>query len=238
MRKTLWECEYLQEKVHLSVNDIIMKQRIIIFLFSLLYISCTSQRLMYIRPDENRLRLFHNAKTYYSENYIPQKINKDNTFNILLVDSIHLNLDSCLVIRQENNKQYFLFTNISGKNPPKSNIVFPKEYFLKSNNCYLLYIDTFMYWLGPIAKKSRSVLDYLKDSLNKDYPRKIITNNYFSICEYLERPSYFLLFLIRGDVYNNITVPMDSDFGSVFFSDKKAYYKVLVPVWEQTGAEN
>lgn len=209
-----------------------MKRILIINLLSLLAISCTSPKLMYEKNNEYRFKLSRHGETWYSENYIPQEINKDSTYNILLVDSIHLNLDSCLVINLESNNQFFLFTNMSGEDILKNKKGFKEKDLFDSSNCYLLYFDTFMYWLGPVAKKSEPALNRPKGSLNRDYPRKKVKGKHFWICEYQERPKFFLLFLIRGDVYNNRTVPMDSPFDAVCFKDKKAYYKVLVPVWK------
>ena len=204
-----------------------MKRILIINLLSLLAISCTSPKLMYVKNDEYRFKLSRHGETWYSENYIPQEINKDSTYNILLVDSIHLNLDSCLVINLESNNQFFLFTNMSEEDISKNKKGFKS--FFDFPNCYLLYFDT--YWLGPVAKKSEPALNRPKGSLNRDYPRKKVKGKYFWICEYQERPKFFLLFLIRGDVYNNMTVHMDGALDAVYFKDKKAYYKVLVPVW-------
>lgn len=237
MRKTFGETAFIWVKEPLNINSIIMKRNLIISLFLLLFISisCTSPKLMYVKSEKYRFRLSQHGETWYSENYIPQRINKDSTYNILLVDSIYLNLDSCLVITLDFNNQFLLFTNNSGEDILKNKKGFKS--FFDSPNCYLLYFDTFMYWLGPVAKKSEPALNRPKGCLNRDYPRRKMKGSYFWIREYQERPKFFLLFLIRGDVYNSTTMPIDGAFHSVYFKDKKAYYKVLVPVWESRDGE-
>ena len=49
-------------------------------------------------------------------------------------------------------------------------------------------------------------------------------------------PDYYYLFLVRGDFYNYITVSCVFDGPYHYyipFPDPKAYYKVVVPVWEE-----
>jgi hypothetical protein len=69
------------------------------------------------------------------------------------------------------------------------------------------------------------LLDYYPSSESTSYQ---IVNNY-------QTPKYYWLVMIRGDAYNFLTVRSVFDSGRklIKFKNEKAYYKLLIPIWER-----
>lgn len=133
-----------------------------------------------------------------------------------------------------------------------------EEYFIKSPYAYIFepellsFLGEF-YGLkdrGPFVEHLKKHGNWFDSSLEKywnthtmvgypiykqsEQPKGIITGGAYY--EDWREPDYYYLFLVRGDFYNYITVTcvFDGPYQSYIpFPDPKAYYKVVVPVWEE-----
>lgn len=111
-----------------------------------------------------------------------------------------------------------------------------KKMFYENEEYMFIYdMEWFLYSL--ISHKMRNQLffdDRPRDITN--WKRLYQDKNGFIVDKMKQVPDYFLLFLIRGDIYNKVTYDMVWDSGldeREDFKDPKAYYKMAVPVWRK-----
>ena len=179
------------------------------FLFVFLTIICT----LYCKGEDNHGTMFYNA---------------DGTQNAYFIEKLHI--DSIVVVMSEKNGHLFAIRNTS----PKS----LKGKVWNSSNVYL-YNNTDYFWGWilkdmPITAIPNEILGTcLNGGVTIEFspPSKSMS---YQIVSNLQTPRYYWLIHIRGDAYNFLTVRnvWDSGRKEIKFKDEKAYYKLLIPVWD------
>ena len=105
------------------------------------------------------------------------------------------------------------------------------------NEEYMFIYDMSWHLYSLVSRKMRNLIFF------DDRPRDITNwttlyhdKNGFVVDKMKQVPDYFLLFLIRGDIFNKVDYEMvwDGRYDErEDFKDPKAYYKMAVPVWRK-----
>ena len=166
------------------------------------------------------------------DNHGTKFYNADGSQNAYFIDTVRI--DSLTIVKSKKNGQFFAIRNPSPKNL-KGNIWDSPETFLYGDagnfDCWYLEDmpesalpkDLDHSWLNDVK------IEYYPSLTSMDY--KIVSNS--------GTPKYYWLVLIRGDAYNYLTsrCVMDGDFEVIKFKNEKAYYKLLIPIWDKLKIE-
>ena len=155
--------------------------------------------------------------------------NTDGSRNIYLLDSIPLNTDTCLIIHTVADDMYYLLV----ESPINLRKVKSRDLMLLDDT-YILDVEA---WKNILQNDAVFHLSSkIPAQLNKHetpIPQIEIKahDKRWYIARYAKKPDYFYLFLIRADMYNHLTSNKHNKC-RFKFRDPKAYYRVLIPVWE------
>lgn len=133
------------------------------------------------------------------------------------------------VIAQDNNKRFMKEYDNSGD-----------EFFMNQEYAYLYLpelIDSDLPTLMDVKTMTEFDKEMYKHTQNDPSKVKYEENSIPSIkntIKFTVNPDYWLLFLVRGDVYNFMacTMVMDSPTRYLTFKNPYAYYKVVYPCWK------
>lgn len=152
-------------------------------------------------------------------------LNADGSQNVYFIDTLHI--ENLVIVRSKKNGHYF---SIKENAKLKGNIWNDPETYLYEEN------DYFGGWIftnmpddaipKALYRESREGVEpYKFEPSSKAMPYQIVTNS--------GTPKCYWLVLIRGDAYNYLTVRSVIDGGRkrIKFKDEKAYYKLLIPIW-------
>ena len=155
--------------------------------------------------------------------------NADGSQNAYFIDTLHI--DSLVIVKSNKNEHFFAIKN-SFKKKLKGNIWESPNVFLYDTDCFACWdladmpIDAIP---NAINRTSLSLngeveIEYVISSKSKSY--KIVSNR--------QSPKYYWLVMIRGDAYNYLTARcvLDGGYKVIKFKDEKAYYKLIIPIWE------
>lgn len=155
--------------------------------------------------------------------------NTDGSRNIYLVDSIQLNADTCLIIHTVSDNMYYLLVE-----SPINLRKLKSRDLVRLDDTYILDVGTWESILQnddafPLSSKIRAQLNHL------EAPTPLIEikghDKKWYIVRYAKKPDFFYLFLIQADLYDHFTASPKKN-KRVSFRAPKAYYRVLIPVWE------
>lgn len=155
--------------------------------------------------------------------------NTDGSRNIYLLDSIQLNADTCLIIHTVSDNMYYLLVEC----PINLRKVKSRD-LMMLDDTYILDVET---WENILQNDDVFHLSSkIPAQLNKhETPIPLIeikgNDKRWYIARYTKKPTYFYLFLIRADLYNQLTSNKRNKH-RFKFREPKAYYRVLIPVWQ------
>ena len=161
------------------------------------------------------------------DNHGEKFYNADGTQNAYFIDTVRI--DSLTIVRSKKNGQFFAIRNPSPKKL-KGNI-------WDSPETYLYDINIFDSWTladMPIDTIPNDIWGAKYNYVDiKDFP-SFTSTKYMIVC-YRGTPKYYWLVLIRGDAYNYLTARcvLDGDCKVIKFKNEKAYYKLLIPIWDK-----
>ena len=155
--------------------------------------------------------------------------NLDGSKNIYLVDSIHLNTDTCLIVYMPSDDIYYLFVEYP------INLRKVRSYdFLMLDDIYILDKDVWkiipdsnifrnLQQICVPTKKEHRIPTPLMEIKGRDKK--------WYLSRYIEKPDYYYLFLIQSDLYNQLRSNEYKN-KKIKFKSSKAYYRILLPVWK------
>lgn len=156
-----------------------------------------------------------------------------NTKGIYLVDTICIE-DPVIIVVPHNTiyvMSYLFYLN-NKWSFSKSKI----KKMLHENEEHVFIYDMEWYLYTLIPQNQRNLLFYDKRPKDLTNWETIYQNKKgYKLEKPIQKPDYFLLFLVRGDIYNKVTYDLVMDNGldeREEFKDPKAYYKIAVPVWK------
>lgn len=155
-------------------------------------------------------------------------LNADGSQNAYFIDTLHI--DSLVIVRSKKNGHFFAIRNPSKKDL-KGNIWNSPETYLYDNAGYF---DGWYFKDLPKKALPNEIYDSeLNDVVIKYHPSSNTTP--YEIVSNSGTPKYYWLVLIRGDAFNYLTVRCVFDSGrkAIKFKNEKAYYKMLIPIWEK-----
>ena len=153
--------------------------------------------------------------------------NVDGSQNAYFIDTLHI--DSLVIVKSKKNGQYFAI-----KEPMKISL---KGNIWNHPETYLYdYYPFGGWWFSnmPMSAIPREIEECrLKRGSLYAIESPLNTTSY-QIVKHSRMPKYYWLVMIRGDAYNYLTARSVLDGGCkvIKFKDEKAYYKLLIPVWE------
>ena len=162
------------------------------------------------------------------DNHGTKFYNADGSQNAYFIDTVRI--DSLTIVRSKKNGQFFAIRNLSPKNL-KGNIWDSPETFLYGN------AGEFVCWYFQDMPESALPDDIYDSGLNDvrfEYYPSSTSMDYKIVCN-SGTPKYYWLVLIRGDAYNFLTARcvMDGSCKVIKFKNEKAYYKLLIPIWDK-----
>ena len=155
-------------------------------------------------------------------------LNADGSQNAYFIDTLHI--DSLVIVRSKKNGHFFAIRNPSKKDLKGNIWNTPETYLYDYDPFDSWYLTNMPYDAVPnaigVSNRKRGVLYEKYSRLN--------TKSY-QIMGHSIVPKYYWLVLIRGDAYNFLTVRSVIDGGceAIKFKNEKAYYKLLIPIWER-----
>ena len=166
------------------------------------------------------------------DNHGEKFYNADGTQNAYFIDTVRI--DSLTIVKSKMNGQFFAIRNLSPKKL-KGNIWDSPETFLYGD------AGKFDCWYFEDMPESAIPKDIYNSGLDdvwfEYYPS--LTSMEYKIVSKSDTPKYYWLVLIRGDAYNFLTARcfMDGSYKVIKFKNEKAYYKLLIPIWDKLKIE-
>ena len=153
--------------------------------------------------------------------------NADGSQNAYFIDTIRI--DSLVIVRSNKNGQYFAI-----KEPEKISL---KRNIWNSPETYLYNTEIFGGWCFtnmPISAVPDAVYETGFNNGEKYKLKPLYNKSSYMVVTNYQQPKYYWLVMIRGDAYNYLTVlsVLDGGCKTIKFKDEKAYYKLLIPIWE------
>lgn len=162
------------------------------------------------------------------DNHGTMFFNGDGSQNAYFIDTLHI--DSLVIVRSKKNGHFFAIRNLA-KEELKGKIWNSPGTFLYDD------VGHFGGWyfkdLPEKALPNEIYDSALNDVVIKYHPSSNTTP--YEIVSNSGTPKYYWLVLIRGDAFNYLTVRCVFDNGRklIKFKNEKAYYKLLIPIWER-----
>ena len=162
------------------------------------------------------------------DNHGTMFFNGDGSQNAYFIDTLHI--DSLVIVRSKKNGHFFAIRNLA-KEELKGKIWNSPETFLYDD---VGHFDGWYFKDLPEKALPNEIYDSaLNDVVIKYHPSSNTTP--YEIVSNSGTPKYYWLVLIRGDAFNYLTVRCVFDNGRklIKFKNEKAYYKLLIPIWER-----
>lgn len=160
--------------------------------------------------------------------------NSDLSRKVYKVDSIKFDPEKFIILKSPINKHAF----ITSKDVWDDDSFAEKKLLHKELTYILAYKMHDMTWSIYFEYLEYPSLDldgdaYYADCLLKPDSVSFVKDTYRSY-HFVLPPSYYYLLLVRGDTYNKMCHSwMDNvRFSWLNFPNKNAYYKIVVPIWE------
>ncbi|MDR0824395.1 MAG: hypothetical protein LBN74_04830 [Prevotella sp.] len=157
---------------------------------------------------------------------IPKYKNKEGYKNFYFVDTIYI--DNPIFVFSKNENEFVMSKSVYALyNGKEDFLLYRPDVFFVSDNLPMGGIPTKMF--DQLILHSRHYCWEMESKDNLTWmkeKKKGISRCY----TYKKQPEYFLLYLIRGDYYNQVYTGLDGPSVINFKRNKYNYYKIVIPV--------
>lgn len=173
----------------------------------------------------------------YSVNAAPtyryMLMNENGTANMYFIDFIEISNPKYIM---DNDRNLYMISNYDSTiNVSKKSPLLDKDTFLVCQN---LYDDMFFIYLDQdeLEHYEQLASEYTGFTRKLKPIKTNRINSKLSTVEFEQEAKIFMFFLMTGELYNHYKYEIHIDGGEIDrplkFPDPKAYYKVVVPIWE------
>lgn len=230
---------------------------LIVFITTVSMLTCSAQGYKDTEMFKNRLQRFQTLSIQDKAFRIPLFFNTDGSHRFYVVDTINADCVD-LILEDRNGNMYAVTDNSALLSLKNEDILSSKSiYLFLCSNSMFKYIpkaakfNAFSDHYYQEADNFGVSTDYITTFYNRpDFDEKSYINYFdkhshkYGTKHYLEyqiisKPLYYVLLLIEGDVYSSYSkicrnhFDTDSDFALIKFPDPTAYYRVIIPVFQE-----
>ena len=156
--------------------------------------------------------------------------NTDGSKTVYLVDSLYLNPSEYTLVQSESNWHTFLLPDSIYKNKRRLTL----KFILNSSDCYIVHKSMWFF-----TNRNPDAIQIFKEDYYYSPPTIALPfdgnekKGDFQTVKFEYPPTYYRLFLIRGDVFNIGTSKTQPPiYLPIRFPNEKSFYKLLIPVWD------